>query len=169
MRSSLVLACAALLVSAAGCPPSAAQIKTARDAHYRGPPESLLQGAEEAATEQHYKIRESNPDAGAFITLDKVWSPEGETESTGAGDAIQVRDKSIIIAFVVRVVAAGHDQFAIQIEPKIRRMYASRPNLDDLEPDDPSLPGWVGGKTDELTVAIHDKLAAFAAPAAPAP
>jgi hypothetical protein len=168
MRSLwLGLTCAVLVAATAGCPPGAAEIKTAREAHYRGPPEALFRGAESAATEQHYKIGEDNPDSGAFITLDKVWGPEGETESTGAGDAIQVRNKSIIIAFVVQVVPAGHDQFAIHIEPKIRRLYSNRPNLDDLEPDDPSLPGWVQGKTDQLTVAIHDALAAYAVPAPP--
>jgi len=161
------LTCLALVLAAAGCPPGAAQIKAARDAHYRGPPEALFQGAEAAAIAKYYKLGETDSAQEAFMTQPKVWGPNGENLTTGAGDAFEVHDNSIVIEYEVRVVAAGHDRYAISIEPHIRRLRAGRPNLDDLKPDDPSLPGWVQGKTDDLTVAIHDNLAAYAVPAPP--
>jgi len=151
--------CAVLALAA--CPSvDSAAVKRAHDARYQGDPTALLEAAAEATKAQHYLIDELDRDGGAFTTVDKVWSAEGETESVGNGDAIQVHNKSIFLAYVVRLVPADPG-YQIEIEPHIRRYVADHPNLDDVKLDDPTLPGWVPVKIDELSVGIHDALATY--------
>jgi hypothetical protein len=148
------------LLLAAACGPDLAQITRAHDAHYQGDPSAMFQAAEEAATGEHYKIDEDDADQRAFVTVNRMYGPEGDLESQGSGGFTQMRDRSIVLQFTVRIVPA-EQAFAVEIEPHIQRAFVDRPNTDQLAPDDPSVPGWVHGRTDELAVAIHDALAAY--------
>ncbi len=150
-----------LSLTAAACGPNLADVARARNAQYHADPQVLFQGAIAATEGQHYKIREADPNVDVFITLDKVFSAEGETEGVGFGDSIQARDRSIVLTFVVRVVPAGDHGYAVTLEPQVRRMFLDRSNLDDVAMDDPTMPGWVKTRIDELSVAIHDQLAGY--------
>jgi hypothetical protein len=156
------LAVALLASVLAGCGASALEIKRAHEARYHGPAIQLFMGAARAVDHKHYALDASDPDHGELYTLIKVFSETGDLESAGAGNVIQTSDKSIALAFHVRVVTAGaHDAYAIAVDPVIRRFVAGRPNADDVSIDDPSLPGWVHGRVDELEVEINDELSDF--------
>ena len=157
-----------LTLVAAACGPNPAQIARARDAHYQGDPAALFQAAEQAATGEHYKIDNDDADQHAFVTANRMYGPEGDLESQGAGGFTQMRDRSIVLQFTVRIVPADH-AFAVEVVRHIQRAFVDRPNPDELAVDDPSVPGWVHGRTDELAVAIHDALAAYEVKAPPAP
>jgi hypothetical protein len=160
MRHVLVVPLLASMVT--GCAASALEIKRAHEAHYRGPAIQLYMGAARAVDHKHYALDASDPDHGELYTLIKVFSETGDLESAGSDNVIMVSGKSISLSFHVRVVSAGdHDEYAIAVEPMIKRIVAGRPNLDDLTIDDPSLPGWVHGRLDELEVEIHDELSDY--------
>jgi hypothetical protein len=169
MRISTVSAVVLLLAAslAGACGPSAAQLARARNARYQGDPAAMLQ-AVQGAVAAHYKIEGVDPNEHQLVTENKIFSEDGAVENAGSGGAVQMSDRSIVLQYVVSLVAAD-DAFAIQIEPHIQRAYTDRSNTDELEPDDPSVPGWVHGRTDELSAAIHDGLASYEVKAPPAP
>jgi len=156
MRTLLTLTLA--VVSLSACGPSAAELKAARDARYKGPPAELFAAAERAAVDEHYKIGDQDTSVGAFATIDKWYGREGDARTTGAGDTVQLDDGSIQLAFVVRFVGADGGAFTIDIEPVVHRYVSGRSNFDNVEPGDPTMPTWVMGKEDALRVAIHDHL-----------
>lgn len=156
------------LVVLAGCASNAAELHRSRVAVYQTDPTTLLQATAAAIEAQHYKVDAIDPDEGELVTHDKVFGPDGMTESVGAGDAIQVADRSIVLAFVVKTVP-DRDRWRLTVEPKIRRIFVDRPNLDDLTLDDPTTPGWVRTRLEELTIAIHDALAAYEVKSPPTP
>ena len=157
-----------LALVAAACGPNPAQISRARDARYQGDPSAMFQAAEQAAAGENYKIDDQDADAHAFVTANRMFGPEGDLESQGAGGFTQMRDRSIVLQYTVRIVPADR-AFAVEIVPHIQRAFVDRPNTDQLAADDPSVPGWVHGRTDQLAVAIHDALAAYEVKAPPAP
>ena len=167
MRLTLPLFALTALITTAACAPSAAEVRTAHEAHYRGPPANLLKGAALVLEAQRYRIKQVNRDTMALATNDRVWDAEGGVESAGANGVVWMSDNSIAISYVVRVMPVAPGQFTIVIKPRIGRNPPGSPLAEDLRPDDPSLPGWVRGKIDHLAVAIHDELAAYVVPAPP--
>jgi hypothetical protein len=152
-----------VLSCAAACGPNSAQIQRAREARYHAEPGQLLQGAAAAAEAEHYKIGEVDAEHGAFMTLDKFFTAEGTTESVGADGGIRAADRSIVLAYVVRLAEADGGGYTIEIQPDVRRYFVDRPNVDPVPAGDPTMPGWVATRTDALAVAIHDQLAAYEA------
>jgi len=159
----LTLAVLAVLSCAAACGPNTAEIQRAHEAHYHGEPAALLQGAAAATESEHYKILEADRDRVAFMTVDKWFTAEGTTESVGAGGGIRAADRSIVIAYIVSVVAADGGGYTIEVVPDVRRYFSDRPNLDQVPQGDPTMPGWVAARTDLLAVAIHERLAPYEA------
>ena len=151
----------ALVLTLAACGPNAAELKAAHYARYRAEPAALLDGVAAAVTAQRYHVDQVAPDRGELTTIDKIFSAEGQTESVGARDAVDVHNNSIALAFLVRLMPAAGGAITIEIVPSIRRVHSDRPNLDTLSLDDPTLPGWVPVKIDELAIAIHAQLAAY--------
>jgi hypothetical protein len=151
-----------------GCAASTAELKRAHDAHYHGPAVQLYMAAARAVDHKHYPLDVADPDHGTLTTATKVYSETGTMDAPGAGGIYDSTGKRYSLSFQVRVVAAGeHDEYAIDVEPTMKLLVAGRPNADALALDDPSLPGWLHGRVDELTVEIHDELADYEIPAAP--
>jgi hypothetical protein len=154
----------------AACASNAAELQRARDARYRGDPAAMSQLAAQATEAQHYHVGQIDRDTGAFLTVDKVFGPDGDTESAGAGDTYQIKDRSIVLAFLVSLRPTEDVQtFTLSVEPKIRRAFVDRGNTDELSVDDPTVPGWVHTRIEELTIALHDALAAYELKTPPQP
>lgn len=152
----------AMVLVAAACGPSTSQIKTAKLAHYKAPPATLLQLAIEAA-EQDYKIGEVDETGTRFATAPQIYSPEGGRQSAGAGGFVNMSDRSVMLVLIVEIVAAeqGH---VVVVTPSTHQIISGSPKPRELRPDDPNLPGWVTGRVDALAVAIYEAAKQHATP-----
>jgi len=162
-RSLLSFFASLPLLTVSACGPSAAELQRAHDAHYRGTPIALLDGAEAAALAAYYKVYDRDDGEGTLVTVRKLFTADGGVEGVGTGDVIQYSDRSIALTYVVRVARADDGGFTVEVEPKVQRLFVGRPNPDDVPVGDPTMPGWVIGRTEALTVAIHDRLAEYEA------
>jgi hypothetical protein len=168
VRTALV---AAALVA---CGPSSQQIATARDARYNTDPATIFEHAQAAAQANYHKIGEADPVKGAFITLGKWYSADGQSQSAGVGDTVLVDDGSLYVQLLVQVGRESEGgPVVVIVTPVVERFRMGVAQREKLRPDDPSLPGWVHGKADALTLAIYERAKQYAAPAttpaAPAP
>jgi hypothetical protein len=160
MRGLLLLQFVAVLWL--GCGPSAAEIKTAKTATYRGDASAMFDEVI-AATEESYKIADATKDDGryALITLAQWYNPEGGRQSAGAGNYVQIDDHSIRLELIVELVDA-EPGFMVTVTPKTFQHIAGSPQPRELKPDDPNLPGWVSGRVDTLQLEIHKRLQKYA-------
>jgi hypothetical protein len=143
-----------MLVLAAACGPSAAEIKTAQTASYNATPEQLLTIAEEVVRES-YKIGDVSRDG--FVTVPRWFGPEGDVENAGAGNYVQLRDKSVRITMHVKVIEVGEHQVAVTVTPETVQFMTGSPQPRPLGPDDPYLPPFVKGRAEALTMAIYER------------
>src|SRR5688572_8352921 len=91
------------LAIAAACGPSAKEVETAKAARYRGPAIQIFDIAESVA-QGTFKLYDSDPDQYVFMTLPKWYSPDGQSESAGVGNAVKVEDGSFLVGFLVQIV-----------------------------------------------------------------
>src|SRR4051812_37110843 len=150
-----------LLAVIAACGPSSAEIRTAQTATYRAPSAELYQLALEAAA-QDYKIGETNPQEGLFSTAAQWYSPEGGRQSNGAGDFVQLDDRSVNLHLIVEIVELDDHVAAIRVTPKTFQHISGSPQPRELMADDPNLPGWVHGRVDSLQLAIYNRAKKYA-------
>jgi hypothetical protein len=73
---SVVVCLVLVLVAFGACGPSAAELQTAKLAHYNGSPDELYAIAQQAAAED-YKIGEQDPAGHRFATVPQWYNPEG--------------------------------------------------------------------------------------------
>jgi hypothetical protein len=165
---ALALAASAAL---AACGPSGKQVAVAKQARYQGDRQQIFAVMKQTVASK-YKIEQTDEAAMGVQTEGRWYNPEGQAVSSPMGDASAVPDGSLGVAHVVELLPDG-DRYLVSVKPFIMRYHKGRPNPDVLEPTDPSLPGWVHGKGDNLLVALHEALKPYevgvAAPAAPAP
>jgi hypothetical protein len=158
-----------VLVALVACGPSAKQVGAAREARYSADPATIFELAEAAAKDGYHKILQADVMAGVFITQGKWYSPDGQSESAGVGDAVQVEDGSLYVQLLVKVARVDATAVTVTVTPVVERFRMGASQHEKLAPDDPSLPGWVQGKADALAVAIYDRAKPYVgAPAAPA-
>ncbi len=171
-----MIALAAVLVAAplAACGPSGKQVTTAKQARYQGDRQQLFAVIKQTVAES-YKIQKVDDAAYGLQTEGRWYNPEGQAVSSPMGDARDVPDQSLNIALVVELLPEG-ERHIVSVKPVIARHIKGQPNPQPVEATDPSLPGWVHGKGDNLQVALHDALkqdevqvAGGAAPAAGTP
>jgi hypothetical protein len=149
---------AAALALGAGCGPSSKQVQVATAAQYQASLGRMYELALDVASDK-YKIFEQDPEHARFLTLPIWYTPEGTTESGGSGDTVMIRDGSMLLALLVEVtpVAGRPDAVAVHITPVVERHRLGQSMNDKLPPDDPSMPGWVAGRVEALSVAIYDR------------
>lgn len=152
----MVLVVTAVAMVMAACGPSAAEIKMAKTAGYRGDPAELFAAIEEA-TAATYKIGEVERDQHALATVPQWYSPEGGRQSSGAGDYVQIGDRSVQVTLIVELVDT-ESRFVVTVTPKTFQHLSGSPQPRELAPDDPNLPGWVQGRVDSLQLEIHKRL-----------
>jgi hypothetical protein len=150
-----------VVIALAACGASNAEIKTAKIAQYNAPTETLYQIALQTAAEE-YKIGDTNPSEGTFMTTEQWYSPEGGRQSSGAGDYVQLDDRSILLMLIVEIEGMDAGKKAIVVTPKVFQHLSGSPKPRELLPDDPGMPGWVHGRVDDLALAIYNNAKKYA-------
>src|SRR4051812_47558908 len=160
MRNLVVSIAAMLAIATVGCGASSKEVAAAKTARYKG--DKLQMFAEvKAATEDKYKLQKSDETSLGLQTEPRWFSTEGlAVTPRGENDMRDLPDKSINIALVVTMLPDG-DAWLVKVTPVMARYNQGIPKPEPLKENDPSLPGWVSGKVDELSLAIHNHLAKF--------
>jgi hypothetical protein len=144
------------LVVFVACGASTAEVTAAKTAEYKSSAETIFDLAIQAAQET-YKIGEVDGPGHRFATAPQFYSAEGGRESPGAGDVVQVRGGSILLALIVEVDQKAGGGVVVAITPKTFQVVSGSPKPRELKPDDPNLPPWVHGRVDALSVAIYER------------
>ncbi len=145
-------------LTASACGPSSAEIRQAQTASYAGSPAEILAVIEQAVG-QDYKIADvRRGEDFAVVTEGQWYNPEGGRESAGAGDVVQVVDRSVQLSLLVELVSMDMNRIMVTVTPKTMQYMAGSPQPRELKPDDPNLPPWVTGRVESLYVEINKRL-----------
>lgn len=151
---------ASVVVALAGCGASGKDVAMAKQARYSGDSIQLFT-AMKGQIESKYKIDVSDETKLGLKTAARWYTPEGLasnwTPSDVDGGGHKLPDRSLSIALVAQILPE-QSNWVIHIEPVILRFNANQPKLEPLRPDDPSLPGFVNGKADELAFEVNKAL-----------
>jgi hypothetical protein len=111
-------------------------------------------------TAETYKIADAQKTETGFAlaTLPQWYSPEGGRQSAGAGDYVQVDDRSLRLEMIVELVSTDANKYAVIVTPRTFQHISGSPQPRELKPDDPNLPGWIPGRVDSLQLEIHNRL-----------
>ncbi|HEY6032937.1 MAG TPA: hypothetical protein VIV58_01725, partial [Kofleriaceae bacterium] len=156
-KNLATLSLAVALVLVAACGPSSSEIKTARATTYNGAPAELFAATKTAVEDMHYQIHSSNDGELTLETLGIWFNPDGQIDTAIDNNIARLQEDSINITYTVKLVQ-NNGTWRVDVTPLIGRKHGLTSTPDKIEPEDPSLPGWVGGKTDALVIHIHDKL-----------
>ena len=157
MRTYVLVALAAV-----ACGPSASEIRTAKTAEYRGDPSAIFQLAMQAAQE-NYKIGDVDAGHLRFETVPRFYGPEGDLESEGAEGYVHLLNHSVQVSFIVAVTQTDDHEVAVTVVPHTLQVLAGSPEMRPIEPDDPSMPPWVHGRADALSLAIYQEARSYVA------
>ena len=141
----------------------------AKQARYQGDKLQLFAGMKETV-EGKYKLDVSDETKLAVKTtarwytpegLVSNWSPEDGRGTKGVSKSEDGRsgtmDRALFISLVAQILPEN-DKWIVHVEPIILRYNEGQPKLEPVRPDDPSLPGFVKGKSDELAFDINKRL-----------
>ena len=159
MRNLVLSVATMFAIAAVACGPSSKEVATAKSARYQGDKLELFANVK-AATEAKYKLTKSDETSLGMQTEARWFSTEGLAVTPRGDDMRDVPDKSINIALVVTMLPDG-DNWIIKVTPVMARYNQGIPKPEPLKEGDPSLPGWVSGKVDELALDIHKQLAKY--------
>lgn len=148
-----------LTILAVACGPSSKEVATAKSARYQGDKLQLF-AATKAAVENKYTLAKSDETTLGMQTQARWYSPEGLTTSSNADDARDLPDKSLRISLVVTLLPDG-DAWVVKVTPVMLRKNKGMPKPDEVKEGDPSVPGWVDSRVDQLALDIHKALAAY--------
>ena len=151
---TLTLAAAIALVACGG--PSSQEITTAKQARYQGDKSVLFRTAK-AAVEENSKIAKEDEATLGFQTVGRWYTTEGILAPGSDDDYKRVPDKSLRITLVVRLLPDA-DNWIVQVEPSLLRKQTGSPQPEKIEPNDPSIPGFVQGQVDSLQFTIWKAL-----------
>lgn len=163
MALALAVAAVAALVALVACGPSGKQVATAREARYQGDRQQIFAVIKQTVAES-YQIERADDMALGLQTQGHWYNPEGQSISANISDARDVPDRSLNVSLVVELLPDG-DRLVVSVKEHIMRYIKGRPNPDLLDEKDPSLPGWVHGKSENLQVAINQALRSYEAKA----
>jgi hypothetical protein len=157
MRNLILTATIAAL---AACGASGKDVAMAKQARYAGDKLQLF-GVMKSAVEGKYKLDVSDETKLALRTTGRWYTPEGLVSNWTPSDVgtsgHKLPDRSLNIALVAQLLPEN-DNWVVHIEPIILRFNANQPKLEPVRIDDPSLPGFVLGKSDELAFDVNKKL-----------
>jgi hypothetical protein len=146
---------------ALSCGASAAQIKAAREARYKGDPATLY-AAVRSATESRHKIVGEDAAALTLQTEARWYTPDGQVDSARGNNIARLQENSVNFSVIVRLVKGDADSYTVIIEPIALRLRGLTSRPEPLDMKDPSVPGWVHGKVDALQLDIHERLEPYA-------
>jgi hypothetical protein len=154
-----------LTLLAVACGPSSKEVAGAKTARYTGDKLEIFH-ATKAVVEGKYKLQKSDETTLGMQTTARWYSPEGLVvsgyvdESTNSVSERDIPDKAIRLALVVTMLPDG-SSWILKVTPVMLRKNVGMPKPDELKEDDPSVPGWVGSRADELALDIHKALAKY--------
>ena len=146
-------------IVAVACGPSSKEVATAKTARYQGDKLAMFQTVK-SVVEAKYKLQKSDETSLGMQTQPRWFSPEGLAASANSDDARDLPDKSMNVALVVTMLPDG-DSWIVKISPLMLRKNAGMPKPDPVKEGDPSVPGWVDSRVDQLALEIHTALAKF--------
>jgi hypothetical protein len=159
MRNLVLSVAAMFAIAAVACGPSSKEVATAKSARYQGDKLELFAHVK-SATEAKYKLTKSDETSLGMQTEARWFSTEGLAVTPRGDDMRDVPDKSINIALVVTMLPDG-EAWVVKVTPVMARYNQGIPKPEPLKENDPSLPGWVQGKVDELSLDIHKELSKY--------
>jgi hypothetical protein len=159
MRNLLLSVAATFAIAAVACGPSSKEVAGAKSARYQGDKLELFAHVK-AATESKYKLTKSDETSLGMQTEARWFSTEGLAVTPRGDDMRDVPDKSINIALVVTMLPDGSN-WVVKVTPVMARYNQGIPKPEPLKEGDASLPGWVQGKVDELSLDIHKELTKY--------
>lgn len=160
MRNIVLSVAAMFAIAAVACGPSSKEVAGAKSARYTGDKLELFAHVK-AATEAKYKLTKSDETSLGMQTEARWFSTEGlAVTPRGDNDMRDVPDKSINIALVVTMLPDGSN-WVVKVTPVMARYNQGIPKPEPLKEGDASLPGWVQGKVDELSLDIHKELSKY--------
>ncbi|MDQ3341129.1 MAG: hypothetical protein M4D80_38740 [Myxococcota bacterium] len=149
-----------LAVLAACGGPSGKDVAMAKQARYQGDKLELFANMKQTV-ESKYKLDVSDETQLAVKTTARWYTPEGLVSNWTPSDVgtqgHKLPDRSLNITLVAQVLPS-EGNWVVHIEPVILRFNANQPKLEPVRLDDPSLPGFVKGKSDELAFDVNKKL-----------
>ncbi|MEO8707313.1 MAG: hypothetical protein ABI867_45215 [Kofleriaceae bacterium] len=183
MKNLIVL----IALAVVGCGPSGHEIGKAKTTRYHGD-KMVLFAAVRSVTEGKHKLAASDETTLTIVTKGRWFTPEGTVSNWDPGDVTasgvgtpsitgkeRIEDRSWHVTLVVKLLPDG-DNWIVHVEPRYLQFRSGRPNLDKIGPNDPSVPGWATGKSDQLAFEIYDAMKQYevksvggVAPAPPAP
>ncbi len=132
----------------------------AKQARYQGDKLELFANMKQTV-ESKYKLDVSDETQLAVKTTARWYTPEGLVSNWTPSDVgtqgHKLPDRSLNITLVAQVLPS-EGNWVVHIEPVILRFNANQPKLEPVRLDDPSLPGFVKGKSDELAFDVNKKL-----------
>lgn len=146
-------------VAIAACGPSSGNIKTAKQARYKGDQLQLL-AATKAAIASKFELEKVDETSLGMETILRWYNPDGLLASERSDDVRDIPDRAISLKLVVTLLADG-DAFVVRVKPLMMRRFKGRPNPDVLTENDPSVPEWMLSKLDLVSVDIHNALAPY--------
>ncbi|MBA3391393.1 MAG: hypothetical protein H0T89_02060 [Deltaproteobacteria bacterium] len=144
------------LVVLVACGPSGKEVAKAKQARYQGDKLTLF-AAVKAATESKYKLQKSDETALGMQTVGRWYSPDGLAVSASTDDVRDLVDQSVNLALVVELLPAD-DNWVVGVRPIMMRFNKGQPKPEPLDVKNPSVPGWVHGKIDQLQFAIYERM-----------
>lgn len=142
------------------CGPSSAQIRAARTATYQGDEAAIFRAAL-AAVRDGYDVQASDPATGTLVTAERWYEANGTFAGSRWDHASRRRiDRSILLHYRVTLHREA-GQVRVEVVPVAQQLRAGYSALFPMAPGDPSMPGWISGKTDLLSVAIWERLRPF--------
>jgi hypothetical protein len=152
----------------AACGPSAAEIRHAQQAEYAGNGEEIFAIIQQAA-EEDYQVADARSHGGNLVDFELItqpqwYNPEGGRESAGAGDFVQLVDRSVQLSLIVELTEPRDGRLAVTVTPKTFQNIEGSPKPREIAPDDPTLPPWVTGRVESLQMKIYERLKRFQAP-----
>jgi hypothetical protein len=155
MKNLILTAAIAALAACGG--PSGRDVAMAKQARFQGDKLELFATAK-AATEAKYKLAKSDETTLGLQTTGRWYSPEGLGNSNSDTNLQDLVDQSINLTLVVELLPEGSDKWIVSVRPVMFRFTQGQPKPHQLDAKDPSVPGWVHGKVDQLHFAIYEKL-----------
>lgn len=145
--------------------PSGRDVAMAKQARYSGDKLQLFADMK-AGVEANYKLDVSDETKLALRTIGRWYTPDGLV-TTATLESGKLPDKSLNIALVAQLLPE-QDKWIVHVEPVILRYNAGISKLEPMRREDPSLPGYVNGKSDELAFDINKKLKPYEVKGVPA-
>lgn len=157
-RLALALSLSFSALAVGACGPSAGQVKAAREARYDAELSVAFKAVVDAVSGEKYKVVQADAATGAVVTEPRWYEPDGTFEDKSAdGSSAMLEHGSVMLAYEIRLYGENN-LWQVAVIPRAQQYREGSPMPHALPPDDPGMPGWVIGKTDELYLAIHAKL-----------